>query len=97
MGYFYGGYDDFYEPSEFDEKVEEFKDYLRNSVKDEIKEEISKLKEENAKLQAVRNNWDKLKSDYENKLQEIKKETAKMRLSELFGACGMNMELYKPG
>ena len=31
----YYDYEDYYEPSEFDEKVEEFKDYLRKSVKQE--------------------------------------------------------------
>lgn len=37
-------YDEYWEePSEFEQQVEEFKDALRNSVKDEIKEKIASL------------------------------------------------------
>ena len=39
----YYDYEDYYEPSEFDEKVEEFKDYLRQSIKEETLNEIEKL------------------------------------------------------
>lgn len=46
--------DDFYEPSEYDEMVEEFKEKLRASVKQEIKDEIELLKSELEELKEFR-------------------------------------------
>ena len=43
-------FDDYYEPSEFDEKVEEFKDYLRESVKEETQNKIKRLEADNQRL-----------------------------------------------
>lgn len=43
-------YEDYYEPSEFDEKVEEFKNYLRESVKKDTLDQIDRLEKENKKL-----------------------------------------------
>ena len=37
---------DYFEPSEFDEKIEELKNELRESVKKEINDEIEKLRKE---------------------------------------------------
>lgn len=96
-------YDDFYEPSEFDEKVEEFKDYLRKSVKEETQELIEKLQKENNELRGVRDNWNKVKRGYEEKQRELQREieackanAARMRLDELFEATGMNVILWIP-
>lgn len=93
----------YYEPSEFDKKVEEFKDYLRESVKKETQELIEKLQKENAELRDVRDNWESVKRNYENKKRELQKEisnckyeAARMRLEELFEFCGMNVILYRP-
>ena len=38
---------DYFEPGEFDEKIEELKNELRESVKKEINDEIEKLRKEN--------------------------------------------------
>lgn len=99
----YYDYDDYYEPSEFDEKVEEFKSCLRESVKKETQELIEKLQKENAELRDVRDNWESIKNDYENKKRELQREisnckyeAARMRLEELFEFCGMNVILYHP-
>ena len=96
-------YDDYYEPGEFDEKVEEFKGYLRESVKKETQELIEKLQKENAELREVRDNWESVKHDYEMKQRELqtkisncKYDAAWMRLEELFDFCGMNVILYRP-
>lgn len=42
--------EDFYEQSEFDEKINELKDYLRDSVKQEIQDQITSLGRENESL-----------------------------------------------
>lgn len=71
-------YDDFYcEPSEFEQQVEEFKESLRASVKEEITQELERLKKENASLIDIRNNWIKkvreLEDDYRAKKLELDK------------------------
>lgn len=99
----YYDYEDYYEPSEFDEKVEEFKGYLRESVKKETQELIEKLQKENAELRDVKDNWESVKRDYESKQRELQREiyackqnAARMRLDQLFESCGMNVILYRP-
>lgn len=49
--------DDFYGPSEFDEKVDEWKETLRESVKEEFKSRMAELEAENAQLQDIKKNW----------------------------------------
>lgn len=49
----YYEFDDYFEPGEFDEKIEELKNELRESVKKEINDEIEKLRKENKELQGM--------------------------------------------
>lgn len=51
-------WEDFYEPSEYEQMVDEFKDSLRRSVKDEILNEIKKFRDECERLREIRDNWD---------------------------------------
>lgn len=46
--------EDYFEPSEFDAKIEELKNELRESVKKEVKDELEKLREENKNYKASR-------------------------------------------
>lgn len=62
------------EPSEFEQQVEEFKDALRNSVKDEIKEKIESLEKELAELNDFKNDKKKIVKEYEDKIKEVKRE-----------------------
>lgn len=82
--------EDYFGPSEFDAKIEELKNELRESVKKEVKDELEKLREENKKLQEIKENFESIKEDYERKKAEcksaIKKAGAKAgraRLKEL--------------
>lgn len=100
---YYDDYEDYYEPSEFDEKVKELKNFLRGSVKEEIQSEIEKLKKENEKLQEIKSNWLRLEDEYkakqrelERQIQECKRNASKKRLDELFEETGMNVMLYQP-
>lgn len=88
-------YEDFYEPSEYDEMVEEFKNTLRESVKQEWKDRMAKLEAENRELQDVKKNFESIKQEYENKMRSCewekervianaKRDAEKERLSELF-------------
>lgn len=59
-------YDDdfFYEPSEFEEKVDEFKECLALAVKEDILAELKKLREENESLKEFKGK----KEQYEREL-----------------------------
>ena len=67
-------YDYWEEPNEFDQQIEEFKDALRSSVKDEIKEKIESLEKELAEVKVFRDEKDKFIREYENKINKIKNE-----------------------
>ena len=71
----YYDYDDYWaELSEFDQQIEEFKDSLRNSVKDEIKEKIASLENELSELKEFRDEKDKFIQECESKVREAKRE-----------------------
>lgn len=70
-------YDDYFrEPSEFEMQVEEFKDSLRNAVKDEIKEKIKSLEKELAELKEFRDERNKFIREYESKILEMQREVS---------------------
>lgn len=94
-------YDDFYnEPSEFDMQVDEFKQSLLNSVRDEYKTEMERLRKENAELQEVKRNLEQIKRAYDHKKNELeymkvnlKNEVRRERLLELMG--DFKVELFR--
>ncbi len=52
-------YDDyFFEPSEFDQEIEAFKETLRASVRKEVQQELDDLREEVAELRLLKQNFD---------------------------------------
>ncbi|MDF1511083.1 hypothetical protein Gp_81 [Bacillus phage vB_Bacillus_1020A] len=82
--------DFYYEPSEFDLKVEEFKESLSVSVKEEFLSEMERLRKENAELQEVKANFKQIKAEYDQKKRELdfeksnlKSQVRRERLSEL--------------
>lgn len=71
----YYDYDDYWaEPSEFEQQIEEFKDALRKSVRDEIKEKIASLEKQLAELEEFKNDKQKIVQEYEAKIKEVKRE-----------------------
>lgn len=85
--------EDFYcEPSEFEQQVDEFKQALMNSVRDDYKAEMEQLRKENSDLQEVKQNLESIKRDYNQKVIELdmqkrnlKNEVRRERLLELMG------------
>ncbi|WP_342025760.1 hypothetical protein AADC60_24670 [Cytobacillus pseudoceanisediminis] len=68
-------YEDFYhEPSEFDIQVDHFKESLMKSVKEDFLSEMERLKKENENLQDVKDNFNGIVRDYENKKQQLESE-----------------------
>ena len=84
----------YYESSEFDEKCEELKDYLRDSVTKELKEKLETLQKENKHMKDIVDNYDakvreleaakeKFKFDERNLRDKIRSEVRRERLSKL--------------
>lgn len=95
-------YDDFYEePSEFDTMVEEFKESLMKSVKEDYVEKMEKLEKENQALRVVKKDFSKIKEDFEKKKYEYEKaiceanqNAKKARIEELLNTY--KLILYSP-
>ena len=78
----YYDYDDYFrEPSEFEIQIEEFKDSLRNAVKDEIKDRIESLEKELAELKEFRDEKNKFVREYESKIQEMQREVSNTKIA----------------
>lgn len=78
------------ELSEFEIQIEEWKDTLRESVKKEYKEEMERLRKENAELYDIKKEWkeriaelDRKKSEMERTISEAEKKAKRARLNEL--------------
>ncbi|PEW66989.1 hypothetical protein CN448_18845 [Bacillus cereus] len=89
----------YHEPSEFEQQVDELKEALMNSVKDEFKAKMDQLKKENAELQVIKTNFEEIKRDYENKKrqldwdrQDLERTVRRERVSELMK--DLQVELY---
>lgn len=70
----YDADDYFTEPTEFDEQIEEFKESLRNAVKDEIKERITSLESQLAELKKFRDEKNAFVREYEAKVRQAQNE-----------------------
>lgn len=88
--------------SEFDAQIDEFKESLKKSVKQEYIDEMNRIKKENEELQEVKKNFEAIKQDYARKEQELNRErnnllstVRKERLEELFKGC--KSTAYKVG
>lgn len=89
-------YDYWEEPNEFDQQIEEFKDALRSSVKDEIKEKIESLENELAEVKVFRDEKNKFIQEYENKINKIKNEAdVTVRAAKNSEAKWKNARLYQ--
>ena len=87
-------YDDyFFEPSEFDQEIEAFKETLRASVKKEVQQELDDLREEVAELRLLKRNFDDSVRQYkvecerrEREAQRAIDDAKRMRVNELLSA-----------
>lgn len=94
----------YYEPSEFDEKCEELKDYLRESVTKELKEKLETLQKENERMKDIVANYDtkvreleaakeKFEFNERNLREQIGSDVRRERLSKLLE--GFQTTLYQ--
>ena len=100
--------EDFYdeEYDYFDSTIAELKDQLKKEVKQDIQNKIKNLEEENIELRDVKENWETLKQEYKNKINEAeiekqdildnaKREIYNATLKDLFENCDYLKKLYK--
>lgn len=96
-------FEDFYNegPSDFDIAIEEFKEGLRKTVRDEYVKEMTRLKKENEELQEVKKNWAQIQMEYQFKEEkfnreksEIERELARKKINELTTIADFSEHLY---
>jgi len=68
----YDDYEGYYEPSEVDQLVEEFKDKIREHLLPNIQEEINRLNKENNDLKNKNEEYRKRESEISNKERDLK-------------------------
>jgi hypothetical protein len=68
----YDDYEDYYEPSEVDQLVEEFKDKCREYLLPNIREEIDRLNKENSELKSKNNEYKNRESELNKKERDLK-------------------------
>jgi DNA gyrase/topoisomerase IV subunit A len=92
----------YYEPTEFDLQIDEFKKSLMKNVKQEFFDKMEKIQQENIKLQEIKKNWESLKDSYAEKERELAREkenaiseARKLQLSKLFK--DREIVMYKVG
>lgn len=90
-------YDDYwYEPSEFDLKVDEFKEILKKTVSDEIKDRIKFLESELENVQKFIKERDKFILEYNDSVRKIKEEcNCKIRQYQNEAEKAKTMRLHK--
>jgi len=67
----YEDYENYYEPSEVDELVEEFKDKIREYILPDIKSEIERITKENLELKASKREYQNLEHELRQKQREL--------------------------
>ena len=96
-------YEDFYNegPSDYELFMNDLKETLKKSIKDEFIKEMDKLRAENKKLQNVKENFEQIKLDYTHKEQELKareqdmeKNLARKKIMELATIADMKAQIY---
>ena len=65
-------WEDYYEPSEFEEEIQNLKQSIRDSVRKEIKDEMDRLRVENAELREVKENWQEIKNVHVKAMSDLK-------------------------
>lgn len=96
-------YEDFYNegPSEYELFMNDLKETLKKSIKDEFIKEMNRLRAENKRLQDVKENFEQIKLDYAHKEQELKareqdmeKNLARKKIMELATIADMKAQIY---
>ena len=89
-------YDDdyFYEESEFDERINELKDSLRNQVKEEIKNKIEELTKRNEELEERQKNLSGLEKEYQDKIRNFEYEKERIIINAKKELYNANLEQF---
>lgn len=80
-------FEDFYEPSEFDSQIEDFKKYLRDTVRAEILEELESLRKENESLRDIKNRIREIECEHNMAMHNARQEVMRMKFAAIVKAC----------
>ena len=69
--------------NDFDTHIKEIKNILKISIKKEIKTELENLRKENKELLRIKENFEFIQNDYENRIERLKRKYQNAKLSEL--------------
>lgn len=91
----YNDYENYYEPSEVDQLVEEFKEKCRDFLLPNIQEEIDHLNKENGELQRKNNEYKDRESEFKSKERDLKykEENLKREVEKEFYASNIGNTL----
>lgn len=96
-------YDDFYNegPSDYELFMNDLKETLKKSIKDEFIKEMDRLRAENKKLQDIKENFEQIKLNYVHKEQELKakeqdmeRSLARKKITELTTVADMKSQIF---
>lgn len=96
-------YEDFFNEGSFDYELfmNDLKETLKKSIKDEFIKEMDRLRAENKKLQNVKENFEQIELDYVHKEQELKakeqdmeRNLARKKIMELATIADMKPQIY---
>ena len=96
-------YEDFFNEgsSDYELFMNDLKETLKKSIKDEFIKEMDRLRAENKKLQNVKENFEQIKLDYVHKEQELKakeqdmeRNLARKKIMELATIADMKPQIY---
>lgn len=65
-------WEDYYEPSEFEQEMECLKQSIRDNVRKEIQDEMDRLRAENTELRTVKENWQEIKREHDQALRDLR-------------------------
>lgn len=74
MTLYSGNFDIYDEYEQFNSQIKDFKNQLKQSVKQEILDELVNLKKENQELKEIKNKLDSIEYEYEEKKRQLERE-----------------------
>lgn len=101
-------WDDYYEPSDLEIAMEDFKQSIIENVRQELKDKIARLEKENSELLEVKKNWASIQKEYKDsihdlhvKMENAEREAKRLKAKEIINSISttgyrVHYEYVKP-